>query len=455
MTRIFGVYFKFVLQLKSVMFLLNFAGRVHHSGSSPSETRRSHTTLTMNAVSEAVWYAWLGGTLSFSWFAASLPPLVYFSVIIGALCCISGLPDIATSAAPFFLHLIMPLVTMKGFADGGIWLLNGVWFAFCFLPIADACVGHALPKLPAPNAKSIGFRLALASFPPMQLALMMRVCFVMSSGAWSIGEAVMASFSAAAYSGAFGMVVCHELVHRRGWERLVGLALCCAVFYPHFEKEHCSVHHRLVGTDDDPDTARWGENLYAFYKRATVGGVVKLLEYERERSASERKSAYSSIMMMTVVSVAFASALVYMYGPSCLVLIFTQSIFATLLFKAVNYIQHYGLERSQGDAVDIEHSWDAPYRVSTYLTFNLPDHGAHHRNASLRYPALFHEEGGPELPAGYPTMILLALVPPLWMRVMNPLVLRVRKEISHKEGSTSSSTGGSAPRKWRHGNSSS
>jgi hypothetical protein len=31
----------------------------------------------------------------------------------------------------------------------------------------------------------------------------------------------------------------------------------------------------------------------------------------------------------------------------------------------------------------------------------------------------------PQLPAGYPTMVLLALLPPLWFRVMDPRVAAV------------------------------
>jgi len=34
-------------------------------------------------------------------------------------------------------------------------------------------------------------------------------------------------------------------------------------------------------------------------------------------------------------------------------------------------------------------------------------------------------DDSPQLPTGYPGMILLAIIPPLWFRVMNPLVDKV------------------------------
>jgi len=40
------------------------------------------------------------------------------------------------------------------------------------------------------------------------------------------------------------------------------------------------------------------------------------------------------------------------------------------------------------------------------------------------YQSLRNCKGTPQLPAGYPAMYLLALVPPLWRRVMDPLLLK-------------------------------
>jgi alkane 1-monooxygenase len=41
-------------------------------------------------------------------------------------------------------------------------------------------------------------------------------------------------------------------------------------------------------------------------------------------------------------------------------------------------------------------------------------------NGSRPYQTLRSVPGAPQLPAGYPAMVMLALLPPLWFRVMHP-----------------------------------
>ena len=97
----------------------------------------------------------------------------------------------------------------------------------------------------------------------------------------------------------------------------------------------------------------------------------------------------------------------------------------------INYVEHYGLSRreiSPGryERVNHHHSWNAPQRYTNWLLFNLQRHSDHHAVARRRYQALRHHEDSPQLPAGYATMFVLALVPPLWRRVMNPRALACR-----------------------------
>jgi len=47
--------------------------------------------------------------------------------------------------------------------------------------------------------------------------------------------------------------------------------------------------------------------------------------------------------------------------------------------------------------------------------------------ASKRYQVLDHLATAPQLPAGYGTMLVVAMVPPLWRRVMDPKVMAWRK----------------------------
>ena len=52
--------------------------------------------------------------------------------------------------------------------------------------------------------------------------------------------------------------------------------------------------------------------------------------------------------------------------------------------------------------------------------FNLGLHAAHHLTPALGHDRLDNAAGSLQAPFGYPGLVLLALVPALWRRVMNP-----------------------------------
>jgi alkane 1-monooxygenase len=105
-------------------------------------------------------------------------------------------------------------------------------------------------------------------------------------------------------------------------------------------------------------------------------------------------------------------------------LFFTQSLLAFTLLELVNYIEHYGITRkviSPGkyERVNPLHSWNASHMLSNFFLFQLQRHSDHHVAAYKRYQVLDHYDESPQLPFGYPTMIMIALVPPLWFGMMN------------------------------------
>jgi alkane 1-monooxygenase len=52
--------------------------------------------------------------------------------------------------------------------------------------------------------------------------------------------------------------------------------------------------------------------------------------------------------------------------------------------------------------------------------FELTRHSDHHAHATRPFPVLRHHDEAPELPHGYPAMVLAALVPPLFFGLMHP-----------------------------------
>jgi alkane 1-monooxygenase len=107
------------------------------------------------------------------------------------------------------------------------------------------------------------------------------------------------------------------------------------------------------------------------------------------------------------------------------------ALIGILLLESVNYIEHYGLCRNEispghYERVTPVHSWNSNHRVGRSLLFELSRHSDHHYNAARKYQILRHHENSPQMPTGYPGMILLALFPPFWFKVMNPKIERLQ-----------------------------
>jgi alkane 1-monooxygenase len=114
-------------------------------------------------------------------------------------------------------------------------------------------------------------------------------------------------------------------------------------------------------------------------------------------------------------------------GARGLAFFVAQGVVAFSLLEVVNYLEHYGLLRREVEPGHYErvrpaHSWNSGARLSNWYLFNLARHSDHHAAASRPYDRLRHHDDAPQLPAGYATMVLLALVPRLWFRVMDPRV---------------------------------
>ena len=112
-----------------------------------------------------------------------------------------------------------------------------------------------------------------------------------------------------------------------------------------------------------------------------------------------------------------------------------QEFIEVFQLELINYIEHYGLTRRHlGDGryetVQPHHSWNAAHRASNWFLINLQRHSDHHTKPDRRYPLLQNHgpERAPQLPFGYSLSAAIALVPPLWRRMMNP---RVRQWRSH------------------------
>ncbi len=239
---------------------------------------------------------------------------------------------------------------------------------------------------------------------------------------WGIGAYV----SLGMYYGAAGVNVSHELIHRadKPFDRLFGTWLLAFTWDTGFAIEHVHGHHRNVGTEADPATARRGEYIVLFVYRSTIGQWLGAKRFEDERLARRGLSnnlwsnRFWRNQWMTLAIAALYVAFLGWWGVPAF--IFAGSI-GKIYLEVVNYIEHYGLVRIPGTRVEARHSWDSHRRVSGGMFYNLMLHANHHKIATRRYWEL--EQSPPEeaatLPRGYMAMILFAFLGPPFFTYIN------------------------------------
>ena len=179
--------------------------------------------------------------------------------------------------------------------------------------------------------------------------------------------------------------------------------------------------------------------MYAFWPRTVGGGLASAWRLESARverrgkawSLTDRRLRHPLLLVGTL---ALAVAL---GGVAGLVLFVLQSLVAITLLEVVNYVEHYGLQRAEVagryERVQPHHSWNATHRLTNWFLFNLPRHADHHAWAHRPYMELRAWPDAPALPLGYPTMVLIALVPPLWFHIMDPRVAAVRQAAEREQ----------------------
>ena len=101
-----------------------------------------------------------------------------------------------------------------------------------------------------------------------------------------------------------------------------------------------------------------------------------------------------------------------------------------LLLETINYVEHYGLRRKKlasgrYEPVSPLHSWNSDHEIGRIFLYELTRHSDHHYKSTRKYQVLRHLDESPQLPFGYPTSVLMALVPPLWFAVMDARVDRI------------------------------
>jgi alkane 1-monooxygenase len=332
-------------------------------------------------------------------------------------------------ALPFIVYGLVRLTGLGVFWFGGPLLIFGLF------PPLDLVIGLDAENPPDSVLKWLEqdryYRWCTYAFLPLQYAGLVFACALWAHGHLALVDKLGLAITEAMVSG-IAINTAHELGHKRDrLERWLSKIALAQSGYGHFFVEHNRGHHVRVATPEDPASARLGESFWAFLPRTVRGSLASAWELEREWLARDGRGVWSprnNVLGAWAMTAALFGLLTAIFGLTVLPWLLIQMMVGFPLLEVVNYLEHYGLLRQRRpdgryEGTRPQHSWNSNNVASNVLLYHLQRHSDHHANPTRRFQALRHVDEAPQLPTGYAGMILLALVPPVWRRVMDPRLL--------------------------------
>ena len=345
------------------------------------------------------------------------------------------------AALPFWVSLSLVPIVALGAWQGGLWVLLVPLSSWGLYSILDRLTGLEERNAdPSMERRGLGwYRAITLLWGPVQFATLFGLIWYATRADHLSGwELAGLFFGMGVLSGTVGINYAHELLHQRPrLDRWTGDFLLAMAFYGHFRSEHLLVHHRLVATPRDPATARYDESFHRFFPRVLRGSL--LSSWRAEAAMLARKGLpvrhrSNPFWRYGALQAGMLALALLVGGWLGLALFAWQAFTAIWQLELVNYIEHYGLSRrplgeGRFEPVRPHHSWNSASKASNWLLINLQRHSDHHFKPDRPFPLLqtYAPDDAPQLPAGYPVMTAVAMVPPLWKRMMNPRVEEWRR----------------------------
>ncbi len=337
---------------------------------------------------------------------------------------------------PSLAFLAVGLYALTGL---GVWLWIGPVVVLGVVPAIDLMTGLDRSNPPDDVIEALEqdryYRWITYLFLPIQYAGFVGVMWLIGGGGpfdLTLVDKIGLALSIGTIGG-IGINTAHELGHKKeSHERWLSKIALAQSFYGHFYIEHNRGHHVRVATPEDPASSRLGESFWAFWPRTVGGSLRSAWGIEKKRYARKGKHPFrlgNDVLNAWVMSAVLWGAMIAAFGVELLPFLVIQAIVGFSLLEVVNYMEHYGMLRQKVGArqryerVDPSHSWNSNNVATNVLLYHLQRHSDHHANPTRRYQSLRDFEESPVLPTGYAGMIVLAMFPPIWRRVMDPRVL--------------------------------
>ena len=334
----------------------------------------------------------------------------------------------------YLMSYSIALFAFIGISLGGFYNYLAVIFTFVFIPVLEIIVRKSNEKYTDEEKKNRNLD------PFFDLLLYLNIPIVFGIFFFSLEKLAVTSsvydiigiiLSASIVMATNGINVGHELGHRKSLiARTCSKLLYLPCQYMHFYIEHNFGHHINVATPEDPATARYKQTVYSFWITSVIRTYVSAWEIQLKLLKVSKRGFFSiknDMIFYTLFQLSFLLFIYYNFGLYLTLLSIVMSIVSFLFLETINYVEHYGLLRKKEpsgryERVKPHHSWNSNHTIGRIVLYELTRHSDHHFKSSKKYQVLESLDECPHLPHGYPTSILISLIPPLWFSIMNPLV---------------------------------
>lgn len=332
----------------------------------------------------------------------------------------------------YLLVYLLPLSVYFSFNTTGIMTFFPMFLFFGLLPLLELLFkpdNANFDKKIAEDEKNKSFYdWILYMTIPVQIGFLIYFLFVIQNTTFGTIEFFGRAYSMGIMCGVIGINVGHELGHKLNrTQQFLGEILLLTSLDTHFLPYHNGGHHRNVATPKDSATAAKNQLLFTFWITSHFGSYAEAWRLQNAQMRKKGKSILSfsnRMVSYTIANIVLISTIYYFFGATTLLAFVMACVVGILLLETVNYIEHYGLLRKKSETGVYEqvhhiHSWNSDHPLGRLFLFNLSRHSDHHYNGSKKYQILESVSESPQMPTGYPGMMLLALIQPLWFFIMN------------------------------------
>ncbi len=332
----------------------------------------------------------------------------------------------------YLLVYLLPVTVYYSFNVSGIQTFMPLFVFFGGVPLLELFLKpnavNLVKEIEIKEKNKLIYDLILYAALPVQIAFLIYFFEIIKNVPFGTVDFYGKVTAMGLMCGVLGINVGHELGHRRNrLKQFIGELLLLSSLDTHFLPYHNAGHHKNVATPEDAATARKNQWVFSFWFTSHFRSYVEAWRQECLRLKRLNRSWFSidnRMIIYTITSLILLGVIYLFFSLHVLIAFILASIFGIGLLETVNYIEHYGLLRKKMESgryekVKHSHSWNSDHVIGRTLLFNLSRHSDHHYNGSKKYQILKSLPESPKMPTGYPGMMLLALVPPIWFFVMN------------------------------------